>query len=172
MSLPLSPHKCPLTPSNAPLHQRKLSLRPLRPEAVSGTQLKELDLPKNNRNNKKSQLHNRFEPVLQISVIIVFTFLSLVCLQNGGGIANLQALLDQLFLFLYLYNVKINFSLIVTLAVPLDMLPVRGRLQPQRHLGLPPPGLAPGQSCSRVQVWPADEEKKKRQGCGRTACQS
>lgn len=92
----------------------------------------------------------------------MFTFLSLVCLQNGGGIANLQALLDQLFLFLYLYNVKINFSLIVTLAVPLDMLPVRGRLQPQRHLGLPPPGLAPGQSCSRVQVWPADEEKKKK----------
>lgn len=69
----------------------------------------------------------------------------------------------QLSLLVYSYNLEINVSLVVTLAVPLGTSPGRGRLQlptpeaTQGHLWWPPRGLAPGPSCSWVQSWPADD---------------
>lgn len=75
--------------------------------------------------------------------------------------------LTQLFLFIYLYNLEIHFSLVVTLAIPLGMLPGRGRLQfptPEAATRAPvvtSSWLGPGQSCSRVQAWPADDAENR-----------
>lgn len=52
---------------------------------------KELDLPKNSKSKKKSQLHNVLEPRPQMNInVYLITFLSLIWQWNPEGTASLE----------------------------------------------------------------------------------